>query len=146
MKLFAFFLLFGIMTCYDPDAAVQYARQYCQHYNKEYGDYSKSGGDCANFVSQCLIAGGQKFDGCPGIRAHGIIAGVTSLTNCLKQKGWRESSTRPPSFRAGYPMAYPNKKHITIATSVSANTITYCGHTNNVCDRKLDYKVLYYYL
>ena len=146
MKLLAFFLLFEIMICYNPDAAVQYARQYCQHYNRAYGDYSKSGGDCANFVSQCLIAGGQTFDGCVNVRTHGIIAGVTSLTNCLKKKGWKESTTQPPSFRAGYPMAYPNKKHITLATSVNGNRITYCGHTSDVCDRTLNYKVLYYYL
>ena len=147
MRYILLFILFEILLCnYNPDAAVAYARKYCQHYNKQYGNYAKSGGDCANFVSQCLIAGGQNLDGCVNLRTHGIIAGVTSLKNCLVKKGWKVAETKPPGFRAGYPMAYPNLKHITLATSVSGNKITYCGHTKDVCDRTLDYKVLYFYL
>ena len=146
MKYILILILFEILICYNPSAAVEYARKYCQHYNPAYGNYAISGGDCANFVSQCLIAGGQSLDGCANIRTHGIIAGVTSLKNCLVKKGWKTSETRPPSFKAGYPMAYTNLKHITMATSVNGNIITYCGHTKDVCDRTLDYKVLYFYL
>ena len=146
MKYILILILFEILLCYNPSAAVEYARKYCQHYNPAYGNYANSGGDCANFVSQCLIAGGQSLDGCANIRTHGIIAGVTSLKNCLVKKGWKTSETRPPSFKAGYPMAYTNLKHITMATSVNGNIITYCGHTKDVCDRTLYYKVLYFYL
>ena len=146
MKLLAFFLLFGIMTCYNPEAAVKYARQYCQHYNKEYDDYSQIGGDCANFVSQCLIAGGQSLNECAGVKNHGVIAGTLSLTKCLLQNNWKEATTQPPGFRAGYPMASINKKSIILATSVNGKEITYCSHTNDTCDKILDYEVYYYYL
>ena len=146
MKLLAFIFLFGIMICYDPNAAVNYARRYCKNYNRKYDDYSKMGGDCANFVSQCLIEGGQTFENCTNVKTYGIIAGVTSLTNCLKQKGWKEATTKPPSFRAGYPMANVNKKNITLATSVNDNIITYCSHGNDACDKILDYEVIFYYL
>jgi N-acetylmuramoyl-L-alanine amidase len=45
-------------TLYDRKAAAGYADLYWDNYNPEYADYSGSGGDCANFVSQCMIAGG----------------------------------------------------------------------------------------
>lgn len=50
---------------YDPIKAVEYAKTYWQNYNPEYPDWHPLGGDCANFVSQCLIAGGIKKNGVP---------------------------------------------------------------------------------
>lgn len=50
------------MSClelYDRDAAVAYARQYALSFNSQYANYANSGGDCMNFVSQCLHAGGM---------------------------------------------------------------------------------------
>ena len=55
------------MSClelYDRDAAVAYARQYALSYNPQYANYKSSTGaagrgDCMNFVSQCLHAGGM---------------------------------------------------------------------------------------
>lgn len=47
------------MSClelYDRDAAVAYARQYALSFNSQYANYANSGGDCMNFVSQCLHA------------------------------------------------------------------------------------------
>lgn len=44
---------------YNRQAAVGYAYKWWNGANTpKYNDYSDSGGDCANFVSQCLIAGG----------------------------------------------------------------------------------------
>ncbi len=44
---------------YDRTAVVNYADEYWLDYNTDdYNDYSGGGGDCANYVSQCLIAGG----------------------------------------------------------------------------------------
>ncbi len=42
----------------DREAAVDYAEQYNDSRNPRYHDYSREGGNCANFVSQCLVAGG----------------------------------------------------------------------------------------
>ena len=50
-------LLQNIFT-YNAAAAVKYARNWWNRRNPNYDDFSYSGGDCANFVSQCLIAGG----------------------------------------------------------------------------------------
>ena len=47
---------------YDRQAAVAYAKQWVTDRNDEWPDYSMSGGNCQNFVSQCLLAGGIPMD------------------------------------------------------------------------------------
>ncbi|GLY04083.1 MULTISPECIES: amidase domain-containing protein [Actinoplanes] len=46
--------------CYS--CIVKYARKYAKNRNKDYRDFTKKGGDCTNFVSQALRAGGWKND------------------------------------------------------------------------------------
>lgn len=43
---------------YSTADAVTYARKYALSYNNKYKSFSNSGGDCTNFVSQCVHAGG----------------------------------------------------------------------------------------
>ncbi|WP_324668967.1 amidase domain-containing protein [Geochorda subterranea] len=59
-------------VAYDRDKAVAYARTYCGgawgcgnggRYNPAYRDYTDVGGDCTNFASQVLHAGGLPMDG-----------------------------------------------------------------------------------
>lgn len=47
---------------YNVSKAIAYADKYCINYNSSYNSYKGRGGDCANFVSQCLYAGGFKQD------------------------------------------------------------------------------------
>ena len=42
---------------YDRTAAVNYALRWALSRNPEYTDFSNLGGDCTNFVSQCVFAG-----------------------------------------------------------------------------------------
>lgn len=42
---------------YDANAAVRYAKLWAFRRNPAYYDFSGIGGDCTNFVSQCLFAG-----------------------------------------------------------------------------------------
>lgn len=52
-------------TCthpYDREAAVAYSSQWVGKRNEEWDDFSGSGGNCQNFVSQCLYAGGIPMD------------------------------------------------------------------------------------
>ena len=42
---------------YNIDKAVSYARQWSMKRHSSYYDFEKIGGDCTNFVSQCLYAG-----------------------------------------------------------------------------------------
>ena len=51
---------------YSKDNAIHYANVYCKNYNSNYPNWRSYGGDCANFVSQCLYAGGKLMHGTPG--------------------------------------------------------------------------------
>jgi len=81
---------------WDHAAAVAYARTWCYSRNTErYHDYSSQGGDCANFVSQCLIAGG--LDLSTGVHdSWGCIPSCDNLNAFLKSLGV-ESQTLYPS-------------------------------------------------
>jgi hypothetical protein len=43
---------------YNPAAAIAYAHRWAKGRNPRYYDFDKIGGDCTNFISQCLFAGG----------------------------------------------------------------------------------------
>ena len=47
---------------YNVANAIAYADRYCINYNSSYNSYKGRGGDCANFVSQCLYNGGFPQD------------------------------------------------------------------------------------
>lgn len=66
---------------YDRGAAVDYARRWALSRNPNYYDFSDIGGDCTNFVSQCIYAG-------------------TGVMNYTKDTGWYyiSSSNRTPSW------------------------------------------------
>ena len=42
---------------YDRNAAVQYAKKWAYGRNPAFYDFSRIGGDCTNFASQCIYAG-----------------------------------------------------------------------------------------
>ena len=138
MKAIVLILLVGISLSYNPGAAVSYAHQYCQKYNKNYNNYKNSGGDCANFVSQCMHNGGQNFAGCSGVDGKGMIPGVTNLKNCLGSRGWRYSGSKPAGSQAGYPIFAKGYSHAMLATGFDGNKIIYCGHTRDRCDARID--------
>ncbi len=50
---------------YDAEAAVAYAGLWAYRRNPYYYDFSRIGGDCTNFVSQCLFAGGSPMNYTP---------------------------------------------------------------------------------
>jgi hypothetical protein len=50
------------IVLYDRAAAVRYARAWALSRNPRYSDFTSMGGDCANFISQCLHAGGAPMD------------------------------------------------------------------------------------
>jgi len=56
----------GVTASYSLTAAVNYAETYYSSYNSAYPDWNSYGGDCANFVSQSLYAGGKVMKGTPG--------------------------------------------------------------------------------
>ena len=51
-----------ILKGYNISRAVNYALKYALKINPRFGNYEKWGGDCTNYVSQCLYAGDIPFD------------------------------------------------------------------------------------
>ena len=66
---------------YDRNAAVKYAKTWAKSRNPVYYDFESTGGDCTNFVSQCLFAGAK-------------------IMNFTPQTGWyyRSLSDRAPAW------------------------------------------------
>ena len=82
MKLTLLIALMGLALSYNAGAAVAYATKHCKIYNENYNTYP--GVDCANFVSQCLIAGGQSLSDCVGLDKKGAIPSINKLQSCLE--------------------------------------------------------------
>ena len=55
-------------TIYDRNAAYDYSQKYYENYNDDYP--SMEHGDCENFVSQCLYAGGLEMNSYWYMREH----------------------------------------------------------------------------
>lgn len=52
------------LSSYSASDAIAYAREYALDYNDNYESWTiAQGGDCANFASQCLYAGGKPMNG-----------------------------------------------------------------------------------
>ena len=144
MKLIILFLLLELSFSYNTTAAIYYARRYCKTNYYYYNVYPDGYGNSANFVSQCLRAGGQDLDGCAGIDNKGSIPFVSNLRACLTKKGWKSQKGMPKKFKAGYPFFIENM-HARICTNIEGNTIRYCSHSNNICDGRVSANSSFYY-
>jgi hypothetical protein len=74
------------LKVYNRKAAVEYARTWALDRNPKYKDYELWGGDCTNFISQCIHAGNIPFD-------H-------QGRDELSQWYWYSDSSRTPSWTA----------------------------------------------
>ena len=124
MKVVILLLLIALSVSYDREAAVAYAYKHVHNINhkcgspwrctpwgylgKEHCGYKGEGGDCANFVSQCILAGGaepmnERIGGvCRGTPCGKEEPGARKLGDCLtKIKGHKSECGRgmaPPSW------------------------------------------------
>jgi hypothetical protein len=109
---------------YNPLKAVQYADQWWNKRNPKFQSYGFN--DCANYVSQCLIAGGLNLCASPSVDKSGSIAQCSSLdtflTKTLKATVWKTSSSaRPPTaLQPGDVAIFGNWLGLTHAVFVSA--------------------------
>ena len=69
------------MASYSRKAAVGYARKWALARNPLYFDFEKLGGDCTNFISQCLYAGIQEMN-------YGNSAGWFYLNSHSRSPSW----------------------------------------------------------
>lgn len=51
-----------LLNEYNREVAVEYARTWALYRNPKYKDYDPWGGDCTNYISQCIHAGDIPFD------------------------------------------------------------------------------------
>jgi GH25 family lysozyme M1 (1,4-beta-N-acetylmuramidase) len=153
-------------SSYDRQAAYNYAMQWWNSCNHECGDYKSctpwsywgwecgcgypapphsNGGDCANFVSQCLIAGGHPYlntgDPCRGYPCGKEEIGAKKLGNCLVSKGWERTcsyhASPPSNIDVGDVLIYHKSycddaiAHATIVTYVSGSDVRITCHSVN---------------
>ncbi|MCH5212063.1 MAG: RICIN domain-containing protein [Oscillospiraceae bacterium] len=102
---------------YSPDAAVAYADTYWSNYNPNYTSYKGSGGDCANFVSQCMRAGGIPTDGTWYPNSSAWI-GCTAQRKHFSSLGTLISNPSASQILKGNPVYY---------SSTSGSTWTHAG-------------------
>jgi hypothetical protein len=133
-------------TIYDPPAAVNYAEVWWDDRNPNYHDYSSSGGDCANFVSQCLIAGGLELsvcDSCTWIDDKGCLPRCSDLHTYLvdylhatwetKPRGQLEPLWFVPGDPAifGYSDTHPRTHAVFAVTGDATHSATCNAHSPN---------------
>jgi hypothetical protein len=114
-----------------------------------YDNYTTLGGDCANFVSQCLIAGGLDLstgtDGNgSGVKSDGCITGVSEIVTHLKRRPDVENYDTKNAVNsndvfsktdAGDPVFVGNAidpyKHSLFCSAVNGNQNLYSTHSSD---------------
>jgi hypothetical protein len=140
---------------YDRSMAVAYARQWAMARNQSYYDYSQLGGDCTNFVSQCLYAGSGVMNYKPtfgwyyaGANNHSPSwTGVPYLYNYLVRKTGIGPIGEEASMRDVQPgdisqfwdgKAYYHSQLLTsVGSPPSLDNILACTHTYDSIDKPL---------
>ena len=123
--------IFGIFS-YNPKKAIKYAYTYCDKRNPNYADYSNKYGDSPNFISQCLIEGGENFKGFATDK-YGAIIDTGVLEDYLKKNGWnyKSSSSIPSGFKPGGIII--DNRYAMIAVTEN----TYAAHSKDKCGAKI---------
>ena len=111
-------------STYNPLKAIQYADQWWNKRNPKFQSYGFN--DCANYVSQCLIAGGLNLRASSSADRSGSLAQCASLdsflTNTLKATVWKTSSSSlaPTGLQSGDVAIFGNWLGLRHAVFVSA--------------------------
>ncbi len=144
------------LTYYDRKAAVGYASKWWNSRNPHYNDYSSSGGDCADFVSQALIAGGlslwRGYDGEGGgvySDSNGTIPYCDYLhDNLVKYQDTKfayvtsSNFTVPDWLEVGDVIIFGDAsgdhwKHATIVVYRNGNEVGVAAHTADVWNKSI---------
>ncbi|MDU4786842.1 MAG: amidase domain-containing protein, partial [Clostridiaceae bacterium] len=113
-------------------AARDYAYKYWSSYNPAYTSYKGNGGDCANFVSQCIHAGGiptdatWKADSVSWIRA-------SAVPSYMVNKGYATKTSYTNATAGSFAYTSSGAGHIVLVSINDGAKIAYTAHTT---DRK----------
>lgn len=155
---------------YDRQAARNYAHLWYNSCNHVCGDYTactpwsfwgwenccgyqSHGGDCANFVSQSLIAGGHPYltggSPCRGYPCGKEEIGAKNLEDCLVKKGWTRTcgyrQAPPSNIEVGDVLIYHTGScsdydaHAAIVTYVNGSDVRISCHSSNQKDKTYTY-------
>lgn len=109
---------------FSVSAMKTYANKYTSssndytYYNKQYKNYNNSGGDCCNYVSQCLKAGGMKSfstwtydnnDTPCNNSSHSATTSHTCTSDDTLGKAWRSCTYFISAIRENYSCSYVKK-------------------------------------
>ena len=123
---------------YNRIAARDYARKwwgpYTSNYNPAYNNYVGKGGDCANFVSQCVYAGGVPIHG--GWSPDSVAwINAASLKNNMLQYGYATKEDAWETNAGNFAYTTAGQGHIVLVTLNDTVTLAYTAHTTNCKDQ-----------
>ena len=144
---------------YDRMRAVEYAKRWALSRNPLFADFTGGGGNCTNFVSQCLLAGSSVMDFAPTFgwyyrtiddRAP-AWSGVESLFDFLtksndfsgfsSQGPFASIARTPEEIAVGDVVQLANSTgdfyHTLIISGFSDGDILVCAQSNDALDRPL---------
>ncbi|MGL4107981.1 amidase domain-containing protein [Clostridium sp. LP20] len=119
---------------YNPLKSIAYAQRHALNYNKDFKSFDKEGGDCTNFISQCINHGGISVSNTWKPYTHPWLR-VNELYYYLLRRGLGQDITNIKPYPIGSIIQfYSNKKgffsHSGIITKELANgDYLYCCHS-----------------
>ena len=142
-----------IVKSYDRVRAVEYARKWALGANPEFYHFGGIGGDCTNFISQCLLAGGgvMNFASPYGWYYNSSYDRSPSWTSVAElQKFLLRMDGRGPVGKilpsiSGLEIGdliqlrqnQTHFNHTLIVSKIEGGEIYVCAHSNDALDRKL---------
>ena len=107
---------------------------YTSNYNPAYNNYVGKGGDCANFVSQCVYAGGVPIHG--GWSPDSVAwINAASLKNNMLQYGYATKEDAWETNAGNFAYTTAGQGHIVLVTLNDTVTLAYTAHTTNCKDQ-----------
>lgn len=137
---------------YDRAHAIEYARRWALSRNPLFTDFTGQGGNCTNFVSQCVLAGSCVMNYTPTFGWFFISSsdrapawtGVEFFYNFMTSNDGVGPFMREVARREVAPgdvIQLANDEgdyyHTLFVSAVEGSTILVCAHTNDALDRRL---------
>ena len=139
---------------YDRARAVDYARKWALSKNPQFGYFGGIGGDCTNFISQCLLAGGgvMNYDYINGWFFESMSHSSPSWTSVVYLQNYllRKNNEIGPlakivpidDIEIGDIIQLRQNpshfNHTVIVTKIMGGDIYVCAHSNDALDKPLD--------
>ena len=144
---------------YNRERAVEYAQKWALSRNPLFFDFTGGGGNCTNFVSQCLLAGCSVMDLTPtfgwyyrslddrapawsGVeQLYDFLTGSGDFAGQLLEGPFGEVATSRAQVEIGDVVQLANSSgdfyHTLIISALEGNEILVCANSDNALDRPL---------